>query len=75
MPNSIFCLNQIPIFEWYVNRCGSKNMHQKDMCSKEIGLLAQDMIVILSLIINIFGGDLYGHLSSTRMFDNGVQHY
>ena len=32
---------------------------------KEIGLHAQNMITILSLIVNIIGGDLRDHLMST----------
>ena len=47
------CLTQIPIFEWF--RCGFKNIYQKDMCSKKIGLRAQNMITILDSIINIIG--------------------
>ena len=38
MPNSITYLDQTPIFEWYLVRCGSKNRYQKDMCIEEIGL-------------------------------------
>ena len=37
------------------------------MCLKEIGLYAQNMIIILSSIANIIGG-LYDHLMSTRIF-------
>jgi hypothetical protein len=29
VPNSVTHLNQIPIFEWCVVRCGSKNGYQK----------------------------------------------
>ena len=33
VPNSVTYLNQMPIFEWYVVRCGFKNEHnKKDMC-------------------------------------------
>ena len=28
------------VFKWYVVRSGSKNIHQTNTCSKEIGLLA-----------------------------------
>ena len=52
------------MFEWCVNRCGSKNGHQKDMGSKEIGLNAQILSAILGLVINIFfegRGRLLGH--------------
>ena len=30
---TIFTLIKIPILEWYVDRCGSKNGHQNDTCS------------------------------------------
>ena len=43
-----------PIFEQYVIRCESKNWHQKDMCLEEIGLHAQNMlIIILSSVVNM----------------------
>jgi hypothetical protein len=38
---------------WYVVRCGFKHWHQKDMCLKKIGLCVQDMLTILSSIVNI----------------------
>ena len=41
-PNSITLLKWTPIFEWWVGRCGSKNGHQKDMCSKGIGIWSQN---------------------------------
>ena len=40
-------------FEWYMVRCGSKNGHQKDMCFKEIGLRAENILIILASIVNI----------------------
>ena len=41
MPNSTTYLNQTPIFEWYVVRCGSKNIYHSrlNMCIEEIGLM------------------------------------
>ena len=36
-------------------RCRSKNGHQKDICSKEIGLRAQNLLPILNLEVNIIG--------------------
>jgi hypothetical protein len=36
-------------------RCGSKNEHQKNMCSKEIELYAEYFITILGSIVNIIG--------------------
>ena len=36
--------------------CGSKNRYQKDVCSNEIGVCAQDMIITLSSIVNIIRG-------------------
>ena len=40
------------------------------MCLEEIGLRAQNMLTILSGIVNIIymGGDMYDHLMSTRIF-------
>jgi hypothetical protein len=41
VPNSNTTIIEIPLFEWYVIRCGSKNGHQKDLCfEEEIGLHA-----------------------------------
>ena len=56
IPNSITYFDWTPLFEWYVVRCSSKNGDQKDMCLKEIGLHAQNMITILGSIVNISGG-------------------
>jgi hypothetical protein len=42
-----------PIFKWYVVRYGSKNKPQKGSSLKEIGLHAQNMIVILDSTVNI----------------------
>jgi hypothetical protein len=36
-----------------VVRCGSKNEYLKDMCTKDIELLAQNLITILNSIDNI----------------------
>ena len=44
------------MFEWCVVRCGSKNGHQKDMCSKEIGLHAQNLLTIQGSIFNMVEG-------------------
>ena len=54
MPNSVTHRNWTPIFEWYVIRCGSKNKYQKYTCLKEMGLRAQ-IITILGSIVNIIG--------------------
>ena len=55
-PNSVIYLNGTPIFEWWVVRCRIKNEHQKDMCLKEIGLQAQNVLTILSSKVNTIGG-------------------
>ena len=68
VPNLITYLTCTPIFEWYLVWCGYKNEYKKDMCLKEIGLHAQNMITIVSLTINMIGGDLYDHLLSTKIF-------
>ena len=56
MPNLVAELNQTPISEWYVVRCGSKSGYQKDMCLKGIRLRSQNMITILGPIVNVLGG-------------------
>ena len=38
VPNSVTCVNEPPMYERYVVRCGFKNKYQEDMCLKEIGL-------------------------------------
>ena len=35
VPNLVTYLNQTPILELYVVRCGFENGYQKDICSKE----------------------------------------
>ena len=56
MPNSIFGINWTPLSEWYVVRCGFKNGHIKDTCLEEIGLRAQNLIIIMGSIVNIIEG-------------------
>ena len=53
MPNSVTYLNRTHVFEYYMVRRDSKNGYQKDMYSKEIGLHAQNMITIISSIVNL----------------------
>ena len=38
VPNSVTYLNRTPIFEWYVDKCGSKNGYQKNMCLQKYWL-------------------------------------
>ena len=52
-PKSNIAIIRAPIVEWYVVRYESKIIHQKDMCSKEIGLCAQNTLTIVVPIINI----------------------
>ena len=44
------------MFEWLGVKYGYTNIHQEDMCLKEIKLCAQIMITILGLIISIIRG-------------------
>jgi hypothetical protein len=44
------------MFEWLGVKYGFENIHQGDMCLKEIKLCAQIMITILGLIISIIRG-------------------
>ena len=53
LPKSNTIIIWTPIVEWYVVRCGSKNWCQKDMCLKEIGLRAQDILTILGSLVNM----------------------
>ena len=63
-------LSWLDTYIWVVcGWCDFKNKYSKDMLFKEIGLQAQIMIIILGLIVNIIGGDLYDQLLSTRIFD------
>ena len=56
MPKLVVYLNWTPIFECYVGWCGSKNGHQKDMCSKHIGLRAQSITITSGSIVNMIWG-------------------
>ena len=59
-PNLVAHLNWTPIIEWHVVRCGSKNIHQKDVtCFEQTGLFAQNLLTILCSIVNIIKGGLY----------------
>ena len=49
MSNSVTYLNVVPMFEWCVVRCGSKNGDQRDLCFKEIELIVSDTITTLSI--------------------------
>lgn len=60
VPNSNIAIIWIIMFEWYVIRCGAKNRHPKTTYLKEIGLDAQNMLTIGS-ILNIYG------VTSTRI--------
>ena len=53
MRNSNMGIIWTPIFEWYVVRWWSKDGHQKFMYLKEIGLRAQNMLIILGLSVNM----------------------
>ena len=48
-----------------------KNRRQKDMCLKEIGLCAENVVIIWVPWVNVIGG-LYDHLMSASIvaFDN-----
>lgn len=54
-PHFVTFLNQTSIFEWCVQKVWSKNRYHKDMCWKEIGLLAWNFLVILGSIVHILG--------------------
>jgi hypothetical protein len=52
-PYLVTFLIKTPTSKWYVVWCSSKNGQQKDMCLEEIGLHAQNMNLILGLIVHI----------------------
>ena len=64
MAISVTYLSRTPIFEWYVFRCGSKNVYKinriflvlKKHLFKKIGLHAQNIIIILGTVVNHIGG-------------------
>ena len=69
----------MPIFEWYVIRCGSKRSknYDQNIWLKEITLRAQNMLIILGSIINMSlfiywgrggGRGLFDHLLATTIF-------
>lgn len=51
MPNLMFGLKLTPKYRWYMVGCESKNIHQKDVCWKEIGQSAQNLSIILDTIV------------------------
>ena len=52
----------------YVDKCGSKNGHQKlDIGYKEIGLHTQNILTILGSIVNMIGR---GAIHENLRFDN-----
>ena len=55
VPKSKLTIIWTLIFEGHVVRCGSKNQHPSHMCLKEIGLCAQNMLVILGSRVNMIG--------------------
>ena len=55
MSNSITYLNQTHVSEWNVVWCGSANGCQKYMCMNEIGLRAQNIVIMLGSMVNITG--------------------
>ena len=52
-PNLVTHLEQKPMFERNVSRCGSKNEHQKNMYVLDIGLHVQNLLVILGSMHSI----------------------
>ena len=62
VPKSNIAIIWMPIFEWCMVGCESKERNQNDMCSKETGLSVQMMLTILGFIVNMIGAvDLYVH--------------
>jgi hypothetical protein len=61
-------LERTPMFERLMVGYGFKNGHHKDMCWKEIGLRAKNLLTILEATFNISGKNLYDHSMSTGIF-------
>ena len=62
MPKSNIPIISTPVFEWYAVRCRSNDMHQKDMCSKEVEFCAQNVLTILGTNNQPNWGNLDNHL-------------
>lgn len=56
------------VFQWYVARLVVKNGHEKDMCTNEIGLFAQNKDAILVSIVNTMGRGLCANMVRKRIF-------
>ena len=54
--SKVIYLNRTTILECYLIKCGSKKRFQKYACLNEVGLYAQNMITILSLIVDTIEG-------------------
>lgn len=50
MPDLVTYLNHAHVFEWCVN---PRKDIKKNLCSKETGLCAQNMLIILRMVVNI----------------------
>lgn len=50
---SVTYLNRTSISESRVDRFGSKDGYQEDMCLKEIGLSSRNLFIILGSVVNI----------------------
>ena len=56
-------LNPTPMFEWCLVRCGSKNIHQKYVCSTCVNILGST--------VNILGGPIWSVENLENLhFDN-----
>ena len=76
MPRSNMEIIWTLVFEWYVVWCASNNGHLKEMCLKEIGSRAQNILIIFSLIINMIeeGIPYSNGRSGTGVPDNIINH-
>ena len=61
-------VNQMPIFEWYMGRCGFVNGHQKVKYSKEIGSHASNFLIIRGSLVNIVISETYMIIQEEREF-------
>ena len=68
MINFITHLKWMLIFEWCVARCGSENIHEKDMCLNEFELQLQNLLTILGSIGKYGWGESIREVTTTLIW-------
>lgn len=65
---SCICLFSLDTFNVVLCGCGSKNTHQKDICIKEIGPCAQDLLPTRSMLVNIIEKDIWSRRRKNKNY-------